>query len=60
MKTVFPEPAKNEPTPYYIIGKISVASQDFTLPTWPLEKTALQHNVFAMDSWIQPPSAKMS
>jgi hypothetical protein len=37
-----------------------VASQDYSLPTWPLEKTALQHNVLAMDSRIQPPRAKMS
>ncbi len=60
METVFLKAAKNEPTPYCIIGKISVASQDYSPPTWPLEKTALQHNVFAMDSWIQPPRAKMS
>jgi hypothetical protein len=60
METVFLKAAKNEPTPYCIIGKIAVASQDYSLPTWPLEKTALQHNVFAMDSWIQPPRAKMS
>jgi hypothetical protein len=60
MKTVLLQAAKDEPTPYCIIGKISVASQDYSLPTWPSEKTALQHTVFAMDSWIQPPRAKMS